>query len=98
MPAIIISGLALLVSVSTAWLTFRRGKLRMTQPALVGLLYDHPDDDPKSKIFFRSLLYATGRRGQVIENMFVKVRRAETFRRSITGLTAMRNRCFPAAA
>jgi hypothetical protein len=76
-PALVISALALLVSVTTAWLTlFRRGTLRMTQPALIGFLYDLPNADPK--LFFRAVLYATGRRGYIVEGMYLKVRRGET--------------------
>jgi hypothetical protein len=77
MPSLIISGLALAVSITTAWLTlFRRANLRMTRPVLVGFLYDLPAGDPK--IFFRAMLFATGKRGHVIESLLLKVRRGET--------------------
>jgi hypothetical protein len=73
MPSLILSVLALVVSVTVAWLTlFRRGGLRMTRPVLVGFLYDQPAGDPK--IFFRSLLFATGKRGHIVESIFLKVR------------------------
>ncbi len=76
MPSIIISLLALVVSVTVAWLTlFRRGSLRMTRPVLVGFLYDQPAGDPK--IFFRSLLFATGKRGHIVESIFLKVRHGD---------------------
>jgi hypothetical protein len=73
-----ISVLALAVSVSTLWLShFRRGKLKMTHPTVV---YFGPDsgEGEISKIYLRSLLYSTGNRGTVIENLFVRLRRGET--------------------
>jgi hypothetical protein len=77
MPSLIISILALIVSATVAWLTlFRRGSLGMTRPVLVGFLYDLPAGDPK--IFFRSMLFATGKRGHILESVFLKVRRGET--------------------
>lgn len=77
MASLIISGLALVVSITAAWLTlFRRGKLRMTRPVLVGFLYDLPAGEPK--VFFRSMLFATGQRGHIVESMFLKVRRGES--------------------
>jgi hypothetical protein len=77
--AIIVSFLALAVSALTAWFTLlRKGKIRMTQPTVI---YFGPDGGPKSppdKVFLRTLLYSTGKRGHVIENMFVRLRRGET--------------------
>src|SRR5260370_11911528 len=58
------------------WLGFfRRGRIGMSEPALVALLYDLPIGEPK--VFFRALLYSTGKRGQMIESMFLRVRRGE---------------------
>lgn len=77
MTPIIISTLALLVSITTAWLTlFRRGRLHMTRPVLVGFLYDLPAGEPK--VFFRAMLFATGKRGHILESMFLKVRRGDS--------------------
>jgi len=79
---IVVSVLALIVSIITAWLTlFHHGTVRMTQPTVVyfgpdGSLPDSQLSSPK--IFFRTLLYSTSKRGQIIESMFVKVRRGET--------------------
>ena len=77
-----ISILALAVSAVTAWITlFRRGRILMTQPTVI---YFGPDGsrfgiEPRhQKVFFRTLLYSTGKRGQIIENMFVSLRRGET--------------------
>ena len=72
-----ISLLALAVSVTTAWLTlFRRGTIRMTQPTVVFFGPDGPAGSPK--VFLRTLLYSTAKRGQIVENMFVKLRRRQS--------------------
>jgi hypothetical protein len=77
MIALVISALALLVSIATAWLTlFRRGSLQMTRPVLVGFLHDLPAGEPK--VFFRAMLFATGKRGHILEGMFLKVWRGES--------------------
>lgn len=80
--AIVVSALALLVSAVTAWLTmFRPGTLRMTQPTVLYLGPDGgPDDEdrPKVKLYLRTLLYSTSRRGQTVESMHVSVQRGET--------------------
>ncbi len=72
--------LALLVSAFTAWLTLlRRGTIRMTQPTVVWFGPDGgraPDRAPLPKVFLRTLLYSTADRGQVLENMFLVLRRA----------------------
>jgi hypothetical protein len=77
-----ISILALAVSAATAWMTlFRRGRILMTRPTII---YFGPDGsrfgtEPRHrKVFFRTLLYSTGKRGHIIENMFVSLRRGET--------------------
>lgn len=79
MLSILISVMSLLLSLTVAWLTlFRRGALGMTQPVLVGFLHDLPGEEPK--VFFRAMLYATGKRGHIIEALYLKVRRGETSR------------------
>jgi hypothetical protein len=75
-----ISCLALLVSAITAWLTFfRKGKLVMTQPTVV---FFGPDgarfDSNKNKIYLRTLLYSTAKRGQVLESLHVSLQRNES--------------------
>lgn len=79
--SICISVAALVVSAMTAWLTLlRRGTVRMTRPAVV---YFGPDGasrkegSAKPKIFLRSLVYSTGKRGHIIESMFATLRRGE---------------------
>jgi hypothetical protein len=80
--ALSISALALIVSAITAWLTlFRPGHLRMTQPTVV---FFGPDggrserEPPHLKVFLRTLLYSTSRRGQTVESMHVNLQRAES--------------------
>jgi hypothetical protein len=78
--SISLSILAFLLSLTTFWLTMKRGILRMTKPAFIGFLYDLPVGEPK--VFFRAMLFATGRRGPVVESLFLRVRRgdaAQTF-------------------
>jgi hypothetical protein len=72
---IILSVISLLLSLTVAWLTlFRRGNLGMTRPMLVGFLYENQ----QPKVFFRMMLYATGKRGHIIEALYLKVRRDES--------------------
>jgi hypothetical protein len=79
--SVTISAFALAVSGVTAWLTlFRRGSVRLTQPAVV---YFGPDSGlparaPKPKVFLRTLLFATSKRGRVVESMYVTLTRGET--------------------
>src|SRR6187431_2489920 len=69
---------ALTISVITAWMTFfRKGTVRMTQPTVV---YFGPDlgQGRPPKIYFRALLFATAKRGRVLESMYVRIRRGDT--------------------
>jgi hypothetical protein len=69
MASILISAVSLLLSITVGWLTlFRRGKLCMTQPMLVGFL--HEGVEPK--VFLRAMLYATGKRGWIIEALYIR--------------------------
>lgn len=72
----IVSAIALAVSLFTLWFTiFRRGTVRSTHPSFVAFRYDFVGKKvPQAKIFFRSLLFCTGKRGQVIESLFLRVR------------------------
>jgi len=80
--ALAISALALTVSAITAWLTlFRTGDLRMTQPTVVFFGPDGGRSDnekPCLKVFLRTLLYSTARRGQTVESMHVNLQRGES--------------------
>jgi hypothetical protein len=77
-----ISVLALAVSSVTAWLTlFRRGTVKMTQPTVIFFGPDTPrsrDENPLPKVFLRTLLFSTSKRGRVIESMHVTLSRNET--------------------
>jgi hypothetical protein len=78
---IVISSIALSVTITSAWLTwFRRGKLRMTQPTVI---FFGPDGGSRSsrrkhlKVFLRTLLYSTANRGQTIESLYVNLQRED---------------------
>lgn len=70
--SLFISAIALVVSGASLWFTWlRRGRLLMTKPTIIFLGYD--DETPK--LILRTLLYSTSARGQIIENMYVKLSR-----------------------
>jgi hypothetical protein len=75
-----ISCLALGVSGVTAWLTFfRKGRLAMTQPTVVffgpdGPMFEHP----QNKVYLRTLLYSTAKRGHVLEALYLSLQRNES--------------------
>jgi hypothetical protein len=72
-----ISVLALLISGLSLWLAnFRRGRLRVTRPTVI---FFGPDGSEGgiSKIYLRTLLYCTAKRGIVVENLYVRLRRGE---------------------
>ena len=77
-----VSVLALAVSAITAWLTlFRRGTVRMTQPTVIYFGPDTPRPggrDGNPKIYLRTLLFATSKRGRIIESMHISLSRSET--------------------
>jgi hypothetical protein len=79
MKSTIISIISLCISLLTAWFTiFYRGKVKCTHPAFIAFRYDILQNKvPQAKIFLRILLYSTGKRGLVIENLFLKVREGE---------------------
>jgi hypothetical protein len=64
------------LSAVVAWLTLlRRGTVRMVRPALVAFLDARGTDGPK--VWFRAMLYSTAQKGNVIESMYVRLRRGE---------------------
>lgn len=71
MISIALSVVSLLLSLTVAWFTFRRGGVGMTRPNLISFL----SEEGRPKIFMRSMLYATGKRGHIIESLYLKVRR-----------------------
>lgn len=67
-----------MVSITTAWLTLlRRGTVKMTQPTVI---FFGPDGGsrPLPKVFLRTLLFCSSRRGRIIESMHVALARNET--------------------
>lgn len=71
----LISALALTISGLAAWLTLlRRGTVKMTQPTVI---YFGPDGprlarrEGQPKVFLRTLLFSTSKRGRIVESMFV---------------------------
>ncbi len=77
-----VSILALAISATTAWLTlFRRGTVRMSQPSVI---YFGPDGSRDAlmegvpKVFLRTLLFATSKRGRIVESLYVRVSRNES--------------------
>lgn len=71
----VIAGLALLVSGATAWLTLgSRGTVRMTQPTVVS--FSTVRGGPQ--IHLRSLLFSTAKRGNVVESVYLRLRRGES--------------------
>lgn len=77
-----ISIFALGISALTAWLTlFRRDTVRMTQPTVIFLGPDalrFPDAESSPKIYIRTLLFSSSKRGRIIESMHVNMARNET--------------------
>jgi hypothetical protein len=73
--ALVISTLALALSAVTAWLTlFRLGTVKMTQPTVIFFGPDGPREargNTLPKVFLRTLLFSTSKRGRIIENMYV---------------------------
>jgi hypothetical protein len=80
--SLVLSLAALALSAVTAWLTFfRRGAVRMTQPTVCYFGAANPQPGPESpppKIYLRTLLYCTAKRGRIVENMFLRLRHGET--------------------
>jgi len=77
MISVTIAVVSLIISLTTAWLTFfRRGTARMTQPTVI--FFGHDGLGGVQKVFLRTLLYSTSKRGQMIENLFVKLHRGES--------------------
>src|SRR5581483_3786074 len=80
--SVTVSALALAVSTTTAWLTlFRRGTVKMTPPTVI---FFGPDisrsrsEAPSPKVYLRTLLFATSKRGRIIQSMHVALSRNET--------------------
>lgn len=79
---ITISVLALAISFVTAWLTFfRRGTVKMTRPTFIAFAWDTSPGQKTSfpKVFIRTLLFATSKRGCVVESIHVSLSRNESY-------------------
>ena len=73
----------------TAWLTlFKRGELLMTQPTSI---FFGPDggffESSRNKVYLRTLLYSSSRKGQVVESMHVTLERGKQSKISVSGFT-----------
>jgi hypothetical protein len=70
--SILVSVLALTISFLTAWFSlFYRGTIKMTQPTTIFFGPDGSSGPPK--IFLRTLLFSTAKKGQIVENMYVEL-------------------------
>lgn len=75
----LISVFALCISAVTAWLTFfRKGTLKMTQPATLTFLPANPVNFDEIQILIRTLFYSTAQRGQIVESLHLTVHRGES--------------------
>lgn len=78
--ALAVSVASFTVSSFVAWLTFfRSGTVKMTRPATIYFGPDSPPSGkPPPKVFLRALIFATSKRGRIVENMYVNLKRNET--------------------
>jgi hypothetical protein len=78
--ATLISFLALAVSATTAWLTLlRRGSLKMTRPSVIFFGRDGPVNQRVAlKVYLRAHLFSTATRPQIVEGMYLTLRRGES--------------------
>ncbi len=80
--SVTVSVLALMISAITAWLTlFRHGTVKMTQPTVIFFGPDvprSPTEPSLPKIFLRTLLFSTSKRGRIIQNMYVSLARDDS--------------------
>lgn len=76
--SVIASSLSLILSLFTFWmLYFYKGKIKMTQPTLIAFGRDAPNFQ-EPKIYLRTLIFSTAKRGCIIENIFLKVHQGES--------------------
>ncbi len=70
-----VSAIALAASLFTLWFTIlRRGTVKSTHPAFIAVRYDFVNKSlPLAKVVFRVLLFSTGKRGRVVESLFLIV-------------------------
>ena len=76
--ALTVSIFALILSLLTTWFTlFYSGTLRISHPSVIFFGPDAGHGSPK--VFLRAILFSTSRRGQIIESMYVKLRRSGSY-------------------
>ena len=79
---ILISACSLVISGLVAYLTlFRKGAVKMTQPTTIYFGADAGSRDSKSlapKVYLRTLLYSTAKRGNVISSLHLRLARGES--------------------
>lgn len=80
--SIVIAVCSLIVSGLVAYLTLiRKGAVKMTQPTTIYFGADAGNRAVKStgpKVYLRTLLYSTSKRGNVINSLYVRLTRGET--------------------
>jgi len=80
--SLVISVFSLLVSGLVAYLTLlRKGNVKMTPPTLIYFGADAGSRDTMSiapKVYLRTLLYSSAKRGNVISSLYVRLTRGET--------------------
>jgi hypothetical protein len=74
--------IGIVLGIVNAWALFRRGTVKMTQPTIIffgpdASIRSKPCDDPP-KVFLRTLLFSTAKRGRIVESMHVTLSRNET--------------------
>ncbi len=75
--SIIIAVISLVVSIYTAWNTLlNRGTVIMAQPTIVFFGYDGLRGP--SKVVIGTIMFSTGQRGNILESMFIELKRSET--------------------
>lgn len=73
----VVSLASISIAGTTAWLTlWQRGTVKMVRPSQIAFLDARGTDGPK--VWFRTLMYSTSRRGRVVESMYVRLRRGES--------------------
>jgi hypothetical protein len=63
------------------WTVWRTGTVKMTQPTVIYLGPESPGAPPQhttAKVYLRTLLFSTSKRGRIIQNMFVSLSRNES--------------------
>lgn len=76
--SLIMSLFSFMFSFFTFWLLyFYKGKIKMTQPTLIAFGYDS-SNIREPKIYLRTLIVNTAKRGRIVENIFLKVHRGES--------------------